>query len=96
MSDDPKYNVVISRGCTAFYTSINDKIVGCEHEPSRLTESETDEFVEYILNKIREAVKNNEISLDSLIELFHYSYEEYDDGVCDSCGDSVNRTIYEL
>lgn len=92
----PKYKIVISRGCTAFYTEVNGKIVGCEYEPSRLTESETEELVQYLASKLSESIRCGEVSLDSLIELFPYADEEYDNTVCESCGDTVTRTIYEL
>lgn len=92
----PKYKITISRGCTAFYTEVNDKIVGSDYGPACLSESETEDLIEYLTLKLRESIRSNEISLDSLIEMFPYTSEEYDNTVCDSCGDSVTRTIYEL
>ena len=92
----PKYNIVISEGCTAFYTEVNGKIVGGSYEPTRLSEEEENELVDYLLLKVKEGISESTIDLNQLIGLFQYDESEYDDRVCDQCGDTVTRTIYNI
>lgn len=91
-----KYNIIISEGCTANYTSINDKIVGGEYEPTRLSKSETAEFTEHLILKLRECLHSGEVRLDDLIEIFPADEYEYDDNICETCGDTVSRKIWNL
>ena len=93
-----KYKIVISEGCTAFYTEVNGKIVGGEYEPSRLSETETSELIDYLCDKLRAGVHTGEICLDSLIQVFEADDYEYDDDddACETCGDTVSRTTYEI
>lgn len=91
-----KYKIIISEGCTAYYTEVNGKIVECEHEPSRLSEADTVELIDYLCDKIRAAAKSGEISLNSLITVFECNDYEIDENLCISCGEVVSRTIYEL
>ena len=79
--------IVISEGCTAFYTSID----GVDSNDVSLPET-----LDYILAKAKEGILDGTIQLDSLIRIFQYSDYEHDDYVCDSCGDTVNRTIWEI
>jgi len=91
-----KYNIIISEGCTAFYTDVNGKTVGGSYEPTRLTEEEENELVDYLLVKVKEGITNSTISLNALIGLFQYDDYETDEYSCEQCGDSVSRTIYNI
>lgn len=82
--------IEISSGCTAFYTKIDDKMV---HE---MSDEELKIATDEIFVKLREAVDRNETSLDSVIGCIQYDDTDYDDYVCDSCGDSVNRTYWNI
>jgi hypothetical protein len=92
----PKYNIIISEGCTAFYTDVNGKTVGGSYEPTRLTDEEENELVDYLLIKVKEGIANGTIDLNGLIGLFQYDDYETDDTSCETCGDSVSRTIYNI
>jgi hypothetical protein len=92
----PKYNIIISEGCTAFYTDVNGKTVGGSYEPTRLTEKEETELIDYLLSKVKEGIVENTISLDSLIGLFQPDDYEMDSDSCEQCGDTVSRTIYNI
>lgn len=93
---DTKYNIVIGEGCTAFYTEVNGKTIGGEYEPTRMTDEEVDEFVDYLLEKVKEGIKENTICIDDLIRIFQYDEWETDEGYCETCGDSTSRTIWNL
>lgn len=92
----PKYNIIISEGCTAFYTDVNGKTVGGSYEPTRLSEEEEAELVDYLLKKVKEGLAKSTIDLNALIGLFQYDHYESDDHSCETCGDTVHRTIYNI
>lgn len=92
----PKYNIVISQGCTAFYTDVNGKTVGGSYEPTALTAAEETELIDYLLVKVKEGIGEGTISLNSLIDLFQYDEYETDEYPCDQCGDTVWRAIYNI
>lgn len=93
---DTKYKVIISEGCTAFYTEINEKIIGGEYEPTRMSDEEVDEFVDYLCEKFKQDLKEGTVIMDDLIKCFQYDETEYDDYSCEQCGDTVSRTIWNL
>lgn len=94
--NNTKYNIVIGEGCTAFYTEINGKTIGGEYEPTRMTDEEVDEFIDYLLNKVKEGIKEHTICIDDLIKIFQYDDWECDKYPCDQCGDSASRTIWNI
>lgn len=91
-----KYEITISEGCTAFYTKINGKIVGGEYEPTRFDDSEIDELVDYLCEKLKEGLKESTVNLEDLIKCLQPDDWEYDSDSCESCGDTVTRTIWNL
>jgi hypothetical protein len=91
-----KYRVTISEGCTAFYTEINEKIVGGEYEPTCLTDEEVDEFVDYLCKKFKTELKEGTVILDDLIKCFQSDRNETDEHDCEQCGDTVSRTVWEF
>lgn len=91
-----KYNIVISEGCTAFYTEVNGKTIGGSYEPTRLPEEDENELVDYLLLKVKEGISESTIDLNQLIGLFQYDECEHDDYACEQCGDTVTRTIYNI
>jgi len=90
MSEEVKYKIVISEGCTAFWTKINDKLI------EDLSKEEHEEFIDYLLKKLKEGIYDNTISLDSVIKNFQYSDWEHDSRSCDQCGDTVDKTIWKI
>ena len=84
----PKYTITISEGCTAFFTEINDKIVGGEYEPTRFPDVEIDELVDYLFQEFKKGLKESTVQLNDLIRCFQPDSWESSDS-CDQCGDSV-------
>ena len=90
-----KYNIVISEGCTANGVSVNGKEWYGEYQPTRMTEDEREEFVSYLLDKIKEGYETGEIGITELIRLF--SYDNYEvSPTCETCGDSVEIEYRKL
>jgi hypothetical protein len=87
---ETKYKIEIIQGCTAFDTVING--VSVEDIP----ESEKEEVVNYLIDQLKESYKRGEVTLESLIENFQYDEYERDDYSCESCGDTVSTTIYNI
>jgi hypothetical protein len=85
-----RYNIEIIDGCVAYDTRINGKSI------NDLTEDEHDQFLEYLLKKIEEGVKNNTVSIQTLIETLQYDEFEYDKDVCEQCGDQIARTVWNI
>lgn len=90
-----KYKIIISEGCTSFYTEVNGKLTSGEGSDV-MDDNEKKEFLEYLLSKIREGVEECSIDLNSVINLFQYDDWERDNHPCDQCGDSVSRTIWNI
>lgn len=88
--ENKEYKVIISEGCTAFYTKIDEKLI------EDMSESEKNNFIEHMLNKIKDGIKDNSISLESVINVFQYSDFETDSRSCDQCGDNVSRTTWYI
>ena len=85
-----KYKVEISEGCTAFYTTINDKL------DDELSMEEVDEFVDYLCEKFKQELRGSTVVLNDLIQCFQPVNWESDNHSCDQCGDSVHRTFWEF
>ena len=90
----PKYNIVISEGCTAFYTKVNGKLTSGEGDT--MTWEEIDEIVDYLCKKFKEEMRDGTVNLDDLIKCFQCDETEYDKHTCDQCGDNVYRTIWKI
>lgn len=90
-----KYKIVISEGCVASGITFNDRDWHGEYEPTLMSESEKDEAVEYLLEKVREGLKDGSVLIHHLIELFCPDDTEYGE-TCDQCGDSVTTRTWEL
>ena len=79
--------IVISQGCTAFYTTIDGKPI---------SEVNQGELLGYLLQKVKEEVVAGTISIDNVIELLQPDDEEYDENACEQCGDTVNKRIWNI
>lgn len=62
------YKIVISEGCTAFYTEINGKMWSTEYEPAQMSLDEKNQFIDYLLSKLKEGVMEGCIDVDTLIK----------------------------
>jgi hypothetical protein len=91
-----KYQITISEGCTAFYTEINEKIVGCEYEPTRFNDAETDELIDYLCEQFKKELRLSTVSLNDLIQCFQPNDWETEEDSCDQCGDTVYRRHWKL
>jgi len=82
--------IVISQGCTAFYTLVDDKNV------TDMTPEEYNTFVDTLLGKLKQHIIENTVNLDSVIQCFQYDDWETDKDSCDQCGDTVDRTTWNI
>lgn len=76
-----------TEGCTA-YGMLIDGLPLEEYGVSKL--------FEYLSPKIRDGVVNNTISIDSIIDLFQYESFETDPNSCETCGDYVSTTTWDI
>jgi len=83
-----KYKIIETTGCTAFDFTVNSKSV------SELTNEEYNEMLEYLFLKIKEGLSEQTILLENVVHLFQYDDYEYDDYVCEQCGDTVSTTTW--
>ena len=88
--------IVISEGCTAYYTTVDGKMLYGEDNQDVMSEQEIDELVDYLLLRLKEEIKQGCASVNSLIQLFQYDDYKSDADTCDQCGDSVTRTYYNI
>lgn len=88
--NDTKYKFVETTGCTAFDFTANGKSF------SELTKEEYDEMLNYLFVKVKEGLEEQTILLENVIHLFQYDDYEYDDHVCEQCGDTVSTTIWNI
>jgi len=89
-----KYKIVKSEGCMSSGTTVNGQDIYGEFNP--MTQDQIDEFVHYLCEKFKVELKQNTVSIDDLIGCFQYDSYETEDGYCETCGDSVSETIWEL
>jgi hypothetical protein len=85
-----KYKFVETTGCTAFDFTVNSKSL------SELTSEEQDEILNYLFVKIKEAVDEQAILLENVVQLFQYDDYEHDPNICEQCGDTVTTTTWNI
>lgn len=88
--EETKYKFIETTGCTAFDFTVNDKSF------SELTNEEYEQMLQYLFDKIKEGLSQQTILLENVIHLFQYDDYEYDDRVCESCGDTVTTTTWNI
>ena len=89
-----KYKIVKSEGCMSFGTTVNGQDIYGEFNP--MSQAQIDEFVNYLCNRFKKLLKTNEVSVDDLINCFQYDSCETEDGYCETCGDSVTETTWNI
>ena len=85
-----KYKFIETTGCTAFDFTVNEKSF------SVLSNTEYDEMLNYLFEKIKEGIGEQTILLENVIHLFQYDDYEYDPTVCEQCGDTVSTTTWNI
>jgi hypothetical protein len=85
-----RYKIEIIEGCTAFDTVINGVSV------VDIPENEKEEVVNYLIDQLKESYKRGEVTLESLIQNFQYDDWECDDYRCESCGETVSTSFYNI
>jgi hypothetical protein len=87
---ETKYKFEEVTGCRAFDFVVNDTSL------SVLSNEEIDEILDYLFVKIKEGIKENSISLESVVQLFQYDDYEHDPEPCETCGDTVSTTTWNI
>jgi hypothetical protein len=87
---DTKYKFVETEGCTAFDFTVNDRSVG------DMSEKEYNEMLEYLFVKIKEGIDEQTIRFRDIVSLFQYDNYEYDPNQCESCGDYISSTTWNI
>jgi len=88
--EENKYKFIETIGCTAFDFTVNDESI------SEISNEEIDKILNYLFIKISEGIKNNTILFTDVVKLFQPDDWEYDDYVCEQCGDTVSKTIWNI
>lgn len=85
-----KYKFVETTGCTAFDFSVNGRSF------SDMSDKEYNEMLDYLFLKIKEGIDDQTILLENVIRLFQYDDYENDNHVCETCGDTVSTTTWNI
>ena len=85
-----KYKFVQTEGCTAFDFTVNDESI------ADLSEEKQSEIVDYLLLKLKEEYTQGSIQMTNIVQMFQYDDYEYDNHVCEQCGDTVSSTIWNI
>lgn len=85
-----KYKFVQTTGCTAFNFTVNDECI------VDIPEEKQEEIIDYLLIKLKERFKENNIHLENIVEMFEYDNYEHDPESCDQCGDTVSITTWNI
>jgi hypothetical protein len=62
----------------------------------KMDKTETDDFVEYLLIKIKDRINDGSLFVTDLVGLFQYDDFEYDPLSCDQCGSSTSTTTWKI
>ena len=85
-----KYKFQETEGCTAFGFYVNGESL------VDLPEQDQEEILNYVLNELKEQVKENHIQFSEVIKLFQYDFYECDPDPCDQCGDTVSTMVWNI
>lgn len=94
---EPKYVIEYNeQSCYNWGFSINGVWRSGEVEEGVKQPEEDDELLDYLLLKLKEGIKGNTCSFQSLVECFQYDDYEYDKDSCEQCGHSGSKTIWKI
>jgi glucuronate isomerase len=85
-----KYKFIETTGCTAFDFSVNNKSI------SELSNEEHDKILDYLFVKVKEGINQNTILFTDVVKLFQPDNWEYDNHICESCGDTVETITWDI
>jgi hypothetical protein len=86
-----RYKITISEGCTAFYTTINEKIIDDD-----FTLEEADEIIDYLCEQFKKKYRQKAVQLNDLVRCFQSAEWDCEEDSCEQCGDTVVRETWEL
>jgi hypothetical protein len=79
----------ITQGCIAYNFTVDEKRF------DDLPIEEKGKVIDHVLAKVKEKIINNHIGFQGILE--HFEYDSYEYGPkCETCGDSVSRTIINI
>jgi hypothetical protein len=87
---EAKYKFIETTGCTAFDFIVNEKSL------SELSKQEINEILDYLFVKVKEGIDENTILFEEVVKLFQPDDWEYDDHACETCGDTVSTTTWNI
>jgi hypothetical protein len=83
--------IVIREGCTAYNTTIDG--VSISDLPKKYIE---DVLLDKVLAELKKRVLQNNIDINSLIQVIEYDNYESSEEPCDQCGDHVTTTTWNI
>jgi hypothetical protein len=87
---ETKYKFIETTGCTAFDFVVNDTSL------SVLSNEEINEILDYLFVKVKEGINDNTILFPDVVKLFQPDNWEYDDHTCETCGDNISTTTWNI
>ena len=85
-----KYKFVETMGCCHFGYTVNDE------DLNDIPKEKQKEIVDYICEEIKKGLDDNTVQLQDVVAVFEASDWGGDKENCDTCGDRVTWTIWEL
>lgn len=85
-----RYKFVETTGCTAFDFSVNERSI------SELSTEEHNKVLDYLFAKVKEGINENTILFSQVVQLFQPDDWEHDPHVCETCGDSISTTTWNI
>ena len=80
---------VITEGCIGYDFTVDGKRF------DDLPKEEKEKIIDHVLAKVKEQIINNHIGFQGILE--HFQYDSYEHGPkCETCGDSVTKTIINI
>ena len=86
-----KYEIKLSEGCTCFFITVNGR-----DYTNEMNEAERHLFLLDMLLEIRLRFRNGEIGITRLLELLDVTGTWESDNACETCGDYVTETTYQI
>lgn len=86
-----KYEIQLSEGCTCFGLTVNGRDYTDE-----MTEAERELFLLDMILEIRRRYRNGQIGIRCLLELLEVTGTWESDEACETCGDYVTETTYQI
>lgn len=87
---ETKYKIVITEGCTAFGTSINDRDI------IDIPKEEMDEIIDYLFVKVKESYNQSGTNFEEIVRLIQPCDWEHDPEPCGQCFDTVSSTTWNI